>query len=198
MAGHGSDAMQRQRKTPLRSIAGPHTPIETPTQARQVPTEVFPVRSDSLVAAATMTDEPGQAFEQQTNPTDYSDGANFQVTDHRAQETAIAKESDSGKFKTPADHLHETCRAPPAKENNKGILKSKNKNREISEALSNFHSDDEADRSKEDRGMNVMKDRSNRGTPEYSERSPTPDSSNPRLVRLFPTQPLSPRLLSSL
>lgn len=187
MAGHGNDAMQRQRKTPLHPIAGPHTPSKTPTQARQVPTEAFPARSDSLVSAPSMTDESWPTFESKTNPTDYSDGANFQVPDERAQEMATTKESNNGKLKASADHKHETRRAPPAKENSKGILRSKSKNREFSEALSKLHVNDEAD-SKEKRGIDEIKDRSNRGTPEYSERSATPDPSNPRLVRIFPTQ----------
>ena len=141
-----------------------------------------------------MTDEAVSAFDlekkitQPDMPTDYSDGANFQVTDQRAQEMPVAKRSNNGKPRSAADLMHETRRAPQAKESKQGILKSKNKNRILSEGLSNPYDDDGADTSKEERDNPEIKPRSDRGTPECSERTATPESSNPRLVRMIPTQ----------
>lgn len=142
-----------------------------------------------------MTDEAGPAFDlekkftQPDMPTDYSDGANFQVTDQRAQEMPVAKRSNNGKPRSAADLMHEIRRAPQAKESTQGILKSKHKNRILSEGLSNPDDDDDgADTSKEERDNAEIKPRSDRGTPECSERTATPESSNPRLVRMIPTQ----------
>lgn len=189
MVGRGSVAMQRERKTPLRPIAGSNTPSKTPTQARHVRADAFPPRSDSLISAPSTTDEREPAFESEVSPTDYSDGANFQVIDQYALEMAMAKESNSGDSKATADHMHETRRALAAKESKKSILKSKNKNRKLSEALSNLLVDGEADTSKEEeRGIDEIKARSDQGTPEYPERTASPESSNPRLVRIFPNQ----------
>ena len=191
MAGHDSVAMRRQRNTSLRTIAGSNTPSKTPTQARQVPADTFPAPSDSLSSAPSMTDEPVPTLEWETEskqpdmPIDYSDGANFQATGQHVQEVPIAKESKKGQGKASADHMHETRPAPPAKESKKGILK--NENRILSEALSSLYVDDEPDTSKEERENKDIKTRSEQGTPEY-ERTATPESSNPRLVRIFPTR----------
>ena len=196
MVGRGSVTMQQQRKTPLRSIAGSNTPSQTPTQARHVRADAFPVCSDSLISAPSMTDERGPAFGSEIGPTDYSDGANFQVIDQYAPDMAMAEESNSGDSKATADHMHETRRALPVKESKKSILKSRNKNRKLGEALSNLHLDDEADTSKEERGIDEIKARSDQDTPEYPERTASPESSNPRLVRdlsdpnLIPLHPL--------
>ncbi len=185
MAGRGSVATQRQRNTPLRTIAASKTPSRTPTQAQQVRADAFPARIDSLMSAPRVTDEPGRAFETETIPTDYSDGANFQVLNHHAP---IAKESNSGNLKATADLMYETRRAPAARESGKGILKSKIKNSKSSEALSNLHVDDEVDSTKEQRSSDDIKSRTDQDIPEYSERTASPESSNPRLVRIIPTQ----------
>ncbi|CAD6579060.1 MAG: hypothetical protein ASARMPRED_008941 [Alectoria sarmentosa] len=187
MTGYDSVALRRQRKTSLRTIAGSNTPSKTPTQARQVPADTFPARSDSLASAPSMADEPAPTLEWETEskqpdmPTDYSDGANFQATGQHVQEVPITKESKKGKGKASADHMHETRPAPPPKDSKKGILKSKNEKRKLSEALSSLYVDDEADTSKEERENKDIKARSE-GTPEYSERTATPESSNPRLI----------------
>ena len=188
MAGRGSVATQRQRNTPLPTIAASKTPSGIPTQTRQVRADAFPARSDSLMSAPSMTDEPGRAFETESIPTDYSDGANFQVIDKHALEVAMTKESNSGNPKATADLMYETRRAPAARESGKGILKSKIKNSKSSEALSNLHVDDEADSTKEQRGSDDIKCRRDQDTSEYSERTASPESSNPRLVRIIPTQ----------
>lgn len=190
MTGLGSVAMQGQRNSSLRTIAGSKTPSKTPTQAA----DAFPARSDSLVSARSRTDESVPALEWETGvrlpdmPTDYSDGANFQVTDQHNQEMPMATESRSSKPKAPADHMLETRRAPQAKESKKDILRSKNKTRKFSEGLSNLYLDDEADNGKEERESDEINPRNDHGTPEYSERTDTPESSNPRLVRIVPTQ----------
>lgn len=181
MVGRSSAAMQRQKNHSLRTIAGSNTPSKTPTQARQVPAARFPTRSDSLASTPRMTSEPGPAVESETLPADYSDGANFQTTDQLTQEMGTAKEGTQ-KYKASADIMQETRRVPPAKESQKGILKSKNKQRQLSEALSNLYVDDEPDSSKEQHDGDETKARSDQGTPEYSERTASPDSSNPRLV----------------
>ena len=135
-----------------------------------------------------MTGGQGPAFELETVPADYSDGANFQITDELAQETGMAKEGNSRKSKASAGFTQEIRRAPLAKDSSKGILKSKNKHCELSDALSKPYVDDEPDSSKEERDGDEINARSDRGTPEYSERTASPESSNPRLVRIFPTQ----------
>lgn len=194
MTGLGSVATQGQRNTSLRTIVGSNTPSKTPTQTRQVSADAFPARKDSLVSAPSRTAEPVLALEWETGvkqpdmPTDYSDGANFRVTDQHTQEMPMAKESKSSKPKTPADHMLETRRAPQAKESKKGILRSKNKTRKFSEGLSNLYLDDDEETSKDERDDDEIKPRSDHGTPDYSERTDTPESSNPRLVRIFPTQ----------
>ena len=187
MAGRSTAAMKRQRNTSLRTIAGSNTPSKTPMQARQVPASAFPARSDSIVSVPSMTDEEGPVFESERTvrqpdmPNDYSDGANFPVTDQHAPEMPKPNESNNGKPKKAADLVRETRRAPPAKENKQGILKSKNKNRVFSEALSNLYvDDDEADASNEDRNKSEIKPRNGPTTPEYSERTATPESLNPR------------------
>ncbi|KAL9134703.1 MAG: hypothetical protein Q9175_004116 [Cornicularia normoerica] len=189
MTGRGSVAVQRQRKTSLRNIAGSNTSSKTPTQARQVGANAIPERSDSLVSAPSMADELAPALEWETGvkqpdmPADYSDGANFQVIDQHAPEMPpIAKESNNGKPKAPADHVHETRRFPQLKDCKKGILKSKNENRKLSDGLSNLYVDDEVETSKEKCDDDEIKPRSDRGTPNYSERTASPESSNPRLI----------------
>lgn len=199
MVGRGSTATQRQKYHSLRTIAGSNTPSKTPTQARQVPAAArFPTRSDSLVSAPRMTSEPGPDVESETIPADYSDGANFQITDLLTQEKGTAKEGTSKKSKASADFMQETRRVPPPKESQKGILKSKNKQRELIDALSNLYvDDDEPDSSKEEHDGDETKARSDRDTPEYSERTASPDSSNPRLVSDRPHPISSPCMLSS-
>lgn len=194
MAGRGTVIIQRQRNASLRTIAGSNTPSKSPTQARRVPADAFPIRSDSLVSAHNTTNELASAFKSETSvkqldmPTDYSDGANFQVTDQHAQEVLMAKESSDEKPKASADQMHETRRAPSVQDSKKGILKSKNKNRKLGKTLSNLYVDDEADSSKEERNNDEIKSRRDQSTPEYSERTSTPETSNPRLVRIFATQ----------
>lgn len=199
MTGRGSVAVQRQRKTSLRNIAGSNTSSKTPTQAHQVGADTIPARSDSLVSAPSMVDELAPALEWETGvkqpdmPADYSDGANFQIIDQHAPEMPpIAKESNNGKPKAPADHVHETRRFPQPKDCKKGILKSKNENRKLSDGLSNLYVDDEVETSKEKYDDDEIKPRSDRGTPNYSERTASPESSNPRLVRIFPPLNLIP------
>lgn len=202
MTGPSSVTTQRQRNTSLRTIAGSNTPSKTPTQARQVPAATFPARSDSLVSAPSMTNQLAPAFESETGanqpdmPTDYSDGANFQVTDHHAQEMPTAKQSKKGRLKAPADHMYETRPVPKGKETQMGILKSKKMNRKLSEGLSNLYVDDEAVCSKDERDTDKIKPRSEKDILECSERTATPESSNPRLVRIFPIHliPLHPLL----
>lgn len=199
MAGGSSIAVQCQRNSSLRTITGSSTPSKTPTQARQVPADAFPARNDSLVSAPSMTDGPGPASESETNSTDYSDGANFQVTNQHADEIVMTKESDNGKPKASADHMYQIRRGPQAKDAKRGILKSNNKNHNLSEDLSNLYVDGEVDSSKGERDIDEMKARSDQGTLEYSERTGSPESSNPRLVRIFPTPliliPLHPLLV---
>ena len=180
MAGRGSAVMQRQRNQSLRPIGGSNTPSKTPTQARQVSAARFPTRSDSLASTPRMTGEPGPAIESETAPADYSDGANFQITNQLIQERSTAKEGNSKKSKASADLMPETRRVPPAKESQKGILKSKNK--QLSDILSNLYVDDEPESSKAEHDDDETKARSDQGTPEYSERTASPESSNPRLV----------------
>ncbi|KAF6233825.1 hypothetical protein HO173_008037 [Letharia columbiana] len=182
MAGGSNIAVQCQRNSSLRTITGSSTPSKTPTQARQVPADAFPARNDSLVSAPSMTDGPGPAFESETNSTDYSDGANFQVTNQHAHEIVMTKESDNGKPKASADHMYQIRRGPQAKDAKRGILKSNNKNHNLSEDLSNLYVDGEVDSSKGERDIDEMKARSDQGTLEYSERTGSPESSNPRLI----------------
>ena len=207
MAGHGSVAFQRQRNTPLRTIATPNPPSKTPTQARPVQAGAFPARSDSLMSIPTKLNMPATAFEsdgdakQPDMPTDYSDGANFQVIDQHSKDISQTAESTSGKPKVSVEQVHPTLRAPQSKGSKKGILKSKGKNHALSEALSNLYVDDEeeADSGKgELDNDNEVKSRSNQGSPDYSERTATPDSSNPRLVSTFPTPSKSYPLASIL
>ncbi len=197
MTGHGSGVLQRQRDSSLRTNAGSSSASKTPTQARQVPVGTFPTRSDSLVSAPRFTDGPAPAFEPDASakhpdmPTDYSDGANFQVADQPTLEMPKARESGNGKPKTSTDHMHQSHQAPLSKESKRGILKSKNKNSKtskFSEGLSNLYVEDEADISKEELTNDEIKPRSNQGSPDVSERTATPDSSNPRLVTISPTQ----------
>ena len=197
MAGRGSAAIQRQKNHSLRTIAGSNTPNKTPTQARQVPAARFPTRSDSLASTPRLTGEPVPAVGSETVPADHSDGANFQISDQLAPEMGTAKEeSTSTKTKASTDFIQEARRVPPTKESQKGILKSRNKHRELSNALSNLYVDDEPDSSKEEHDGDETKARSDRGTPEYSERTASPKSSNPRLVSdrspltLIPLHPL--------
>ena len=192
--GRSTVALQRQRNTSLRTIAGSSTPSKTTTQAHRVLPGTFPARSDSLVSAPSTTDKAAPAFEsdakakQPDMPADYSDGANFQVTDQHAQGISKAKQSSNGKPKMSADQMHQSRRVPQPKASKKGILKAKGQNRKLSEGLSNLYTDDEADDSKGELDNDEVKPRSEEGSPAYSERTATLDSSNPRLVRIFPTQ----------
>ena len=205
MAGHNNVAFQRQRNTPLRTIATPNPSSKTPTQARQVQAGAFPARSDSLVVGPTRLKKPATASESDGDAkqpdmlADYSDGANFQVIDQHSKELFQTTESTSGQPKISVEQVHPTRQAPMPKEAKKGILKSKGKNHKLSEALSNLYVDDEeeADSGKgELDNNNEVKSRSDQGSPDYSERTATPDSSNPRLVSIFPTHSkiLSPRI----
>lgn len=191
MLGRGSAAKQRQKNHSLRTVAGSATPSKTPTQARRVPATGFPTRSDSLVSTPRMTGEPAPVVESETLPADYSDGANFQTTEQLAHDMDTAKEGNNKKSKASTELMQEPRRLPPAKESQKGILKSKNKQRELHDALSNLYVDDEPDNSKEERDDDETKTHSDRATPEFTERTASPESSNPRLVRIFPHSILS-------
>lgn len=204
MAGRGSVALQRRRISSLRPVAGSDTPNKTPTQARRGQANPFPVRSDSLISIPTKIEKTSPALgsdvkaKQLDMPADYSDGANFQVTDHHHdQEMPKAKEDDDGKPKMSYDHVNPPRRGPQPKESKKGILKSSGKNRESSEGLSNLYVDDDPDGSKGELDNHEVSPRSDQDSPSHSERTATPESSNPRLVRKFPTQCLSPCSFSS-
>ena len=162
---------------------------KTPTQARQTRATPFPTRSASLVPAPTSTTDAKQS----DTPIDYSDGANFQVSNQHAQEGPMDSESrDDQEHQSPANHTHETRPAPPAQESKKSILTSNGKNSKLSEVLSNLYVEDEPDTSKEERDNEETKLRSNQASPAHSERTATPESSNPQLVRNPPSIFLPP------
>ena len=159
------------------------------------------------MSVPTGLNKPATAFKsdgdakQPDMPADYSDGANFQVIDQHSKEMSQTVESTSGKPKMSVEQVHPTHRAPQPKEAKKGILKSKGKNHKLREALSNLYVDDEeeADSSKGELDNNIeVKSRSDQGSPDYSEPTATPDSSNPRLVSIFPTHSNSYPLAASI
>lgn len=203
MGGPGSVALQCQRNSSLRTVAGSDTPNKTPTQARRGQANPFPIRSDSLVSVPIKIGKTAPALGSDVNarrldmPADYSDGANFQVTDQHAQEMPKDKEDENGKPKMSCDHVSQSRRAPQPKESKKGILKSNGKKSKFSEGFSNLYVDDDADGSKDGLDNDVVNSRSDQDSPSHSERTATPESSNPRLVRMFPTQCLSPCIFSS-
>lgn len=199
MAGRSSVALQRQRNSSLRTVAGSDTPNKTPTQARRGQANPFPVRSDSLVSIPIKTEKTAPALGKDINaklpdlPTDYSDGANFQVTNpQHAQEMPKAEEGENGKPKISFDHSIQPRRVPQPKESKKGILKSSGKNSKFSECFSNLYVDDDADGSKDGLDNDDISLRSEQDSPNHSERTATPESSSPRLVSMFPTQLLIP------
>lgn len=107
------------------------------------------------------------------------------------------KEDEDGKPKMSYDHVSQSRRAPQPKESKKGILKSNGKKSKFSEGFSNLYVDDDADGSKDGLDNDMISSRSDQDSPNHSERTATPESSNPRLVRMFPTRCLSPCIFSS-
>lgn len=195
MVRRDSVALQRQRNSSLRPVAGSNTPSKTRTQARRGQANLFPVRSDSLISVPIKIEKTSSALGSDVNakrldmPADYSDGANFQVTDQHAQEMPNAKEGENGKPKVSYDHVNKPRRAPQPKESKKGILKSNGTNRKLSEGPSALNLDDDADGSKGELDNDEVSPRSHQDSPSHSEGTATPESSNPRLVRLFPVFP---------